>query len=72
MKKTEEYYPSEIIDMAKENAIDMKKKGESVREVVFGHKSGSFFLSDDPGKVVSIKTMEVEGTTFHIAMYKRQ
>lgn len=69
MKKVEEYYPPEIIELARENAVDMIRKGESLRRIKFGHESGFFYLSDDPGKLISVKTVEVEGKTFHIGLF---
>jgi hypothetical protein len=71
MKKIEEYWPPEILELAKKNALEMKAGGENLRSVQFGQEAGSFYLSDSSEKIVSIKTLEVEGKTFHIGLYEK-
>lgn len=62
-----------IIEVTKENALEMIQNKESLRQVSFSRdrNKGNFWLSTDPNLIIVEETVEINGQNFFLGLFKK-
>jgi hypothetical protein len=56
--------------LAEKAAQELVESGEKLKRVVYGREGASFFVSSDPAEIIGTETLEVDGNSYYIGIFR--